>query len=105
MSLVTLLEQFPITTPVDNGPGAVVLGMRFQSTVPGQIYGVRFYKAAANVGPHPVALWDTSGIVLASATATSETASGWQEVLFAEPVSIAAGADYVAGYLSSKGHY
>jgi hypothetical protein len=43
--------------------------------------------------------------VLAQTTATSETASGWQEVLFPTPVSIAANIDYVAGYLASKGHY
>jgi Domain of unknown function (DUF4082) len=82
-----------------------VLGVRFNSTVAGKITGIRFYKAAANTGPHTVALWDTSGIVLAQTTATSETASGWQEILFPTPVSIVANTDYVAGYLASKGHY
>jgi Domain of unknown function (DUF4082)/Fibronectin type III domain/Bacterial Ig domain len=105
MPRLTLLEQATPATADVNDPGPVVLGVRFNSSVAGKIYGIRFYKAAANTGPHTVALWDTSGIVLASATATSETASGWQEVLFSTPVSILANTDYVAGYLSPKGHY
>ncbi|HJZ37720.1 MAG TPA: DUF4082 domain-containing protein, partial [Solirubrobacterales bacterium] len=105
MPRLTLLEQLTPATADVNDPGPVVLGVRFNSSVAGKIYGVRFYKAAANTGPHTVALWDTSGGVLASATATSETESGWQEVLFASPVTINANTDYVAGYLSPKGHY
>jgi hypothetical protein len=105
MPRLTLFEQATPATPDVNDPGPVVLGVLFNSSVAGKIYGIRFYKAAANTGPHSVALWDTSGVMLASATATSETASGWQEVLFSSPVSIAANIDYVAGYLSSKGHY
>jgi hypothetical protein len=105
MPRLTLFEQATPATPDVNDPGPVVLGVRFNSSVAGQIAGIRFYKAAANTGPHTVALWDTSGVVLAQATATSETASGWQEVLFPTPVSIIANADYVAGYLAPKGHY
>ena len=105
MPRLTLFEQATPATADVNDPGPVVLGVRFNSSVAGKITGIRFYKAAANTGPHTVALWDTSGVVLAQATATSETASGWQEVLFTTPVSIAANTDYVAGYLAPKGHY
>jgi hypothetical protein len=105
MPRLTILEQLTPATADVNDPGPVVLGVRFNSSVAGKIYGIRFYKSAANTGPHTVALWDTSGIVLASATATSETESGWQEVLFSSPVTIVANTDYVAGYLSPKGHY
>ncbi|HEY2055841.1 MAG TPA: DUF4082 domain-containing protein [Solirubrobacterales bacterium] len=102
---LTLFEQATPATIDVNDPGPVVLGVRFNSSVAGKIAGIRFYKAAANVGPHVVGLWDTSGIVLEQTTATSETASGWQEVLFPTPVSIAANTDYIAGYLAPKGHY
>jgi hypothetical protein len=105
MPRLTLFEQATPATPDVNDGGSVVLGMRFNSSVAGKIAGIRFYKAAANAGPHAVALWDTSGAVLAETTATGETASGWQEVLFPTPVSIPANVDYVAGYLAPKGHY
>ena len=51
-------------------------------------HGIRFYKAAANTGTHIGNLWTASGQLLASATFTNETASGWQQVNFASPVPI-----------------
>ncbi len=101
----TLFEQgTPATVDVDD-PGSVVLGVRFSSATAGHVAGIRFYKAEANAGSHPVALWSSSGELLGQATSTNETASGWQEVQFATPVAIQAGTQYVAGYLSPKGHY
>ena len=41
-------------------------------------HGIRFYKAVANTGTHVGSLWTASGQLLASATFTGETASGWQ---------------------------
>jgi hypothetical protein len=105
MPRLTLFEQgIPATVDV-NDPGPVVLGVRFNSSVAGHIAGIRFYKAATNIGTHVVGLWDASGLVLAETTATGETASGWQEVLFPTQVAINAGTTYVAGYLAPKGHY
>ena len=49
-------------------------------------------------------MWSSDGTLLASATFTNETASGWQYVTFANPVAITAGTTYVASY-SSNGHY
>ena len=39
-----------------------------------------------------------TGRLLATATFTNETASGWQQVNFATPVAITAGTTYVASY-------
>ena len=39
-----------------------------------------------------------SGTLLASATFTNESASGWQQVNFSNPVPITAGTTYVASY-------
>jgi hypothetical protein len=101
----TLFEQsLPETVDV-NDAGPVVLGVKFSSTIAGNIGGIRFYKAATNTGTHVVALWDSTGKLLAEATATGESASGWQEASFAKPVAIAANTTYVAGYLAPKGHY
>ncbi len=99
---------FGNTTPVtvDSGDGSSVeLGVKFSSEVAGSVTGVRFYKAAANSGTHVGSLWASSGTLLASATFSGETASGWQQVSFSKPVAIAANTTYVAGYFAPKGHY
>ena len=79
--------------------------MKFTSDVNGLIQGIRFYKGAANTGTHIGSLWTASGTKLASATFTGETASGWQQVNFATPVSITANTVYVASYFAPAGHY
>ena len=69
---------------------AVELGVKFTSDTFGTISGVRFYKSAANTGTHIGSLWTANGTLLASATFTNETASGWQQVNFSQPVPITA---------------
>jgi hypothetical protein len=99
---------FDFATPatVDSGEtSSTEVGVKFSSEVAGNITGIRFYKAAANTGTHIGSLWSASGTLLASATFTGETASGWQQVNFSSPVTIAANTTYVAGYLAPKGHY
>jgi hypothetical protein len=99
---------FDFATPeiLDAGdPGSTEVGVKLSSEVNGSVTGIRFYKAAANTGTHIGNLWSESGTLLASATFTNETASGWQQVTFAEPVAITAGTTYVAGYLAPNGHY
>ena len=71
----------------------------------GTVNGIRFYKSAANTGTHIGNLWTASGQLLASATFTSETASGWQQVNFSQPVLISPNTTYVASYFDPKGHY
>jgi len=100
---------WPVTatpTNVDAGPDSPVeLGVTFRSDVNGYIAGIRFYKSAANTGTHVGNLWSSSGALLATATFTSETTSGWQQVNFSEPVAITANTGYVASYHSTGGHY
>jgi hypothetical protein len=99
---------FDFATPatIDSGdPSSIVLGVKFSSEAVGTVTGIRFYKAAANTGTHVGSLWSSSGTLLASATFTGETASGWQQVNFSTPVTIAANTTYVAAYLAPKGHY
>jgi Domain of unknown function (DUF4082) len=83
----------------------VEVGVKFKSDVSGRVTGIRFYKAAANTGTHIGSLWNASGTLLASATFTNETASGWQTITFASAVAITAGTTYVAGYFAPNGHY
>ncbi len=99
---------FGTQTPgtVDAGDGlAVNLGMAFTSDTNGYVTGARFYKAAANTGTHVGSLWSATGSLLAQATFTGETASGWQQVTFSSPVAVTAGTTYVVSYYAPKGHY
>src|SRR5262249_39445114 len=90
---------------VDGGPDSPVeIGVKFTADVAGTITGIRFYKASTNTGTHVGNLWTSTGTNLASATFTSETASGWQQVNFA-PVAITANTVYVASYHANAGHY
>jgi PKD repeat protein len=84
---------------------AVELGVKFKSDGAGYITGIRFYKGSTNTGTHTGSLWSASGTLLARATFTGETASGWQTVTFSAPVAIVANAVYVASYHTNVGHY
>jgi len=98
----------PSTTPATadaNDTGAVELGVKFRASVAGLIYGVRFYKGSLNTGTHVAHLWSSAGTLLATATFANETASGWQQVNFASPVSITANTTYIASYFAPGGEY
>jgi len=83
----------------------VELGVKFMSLFNGYISGIRFYKGASNTGTHVGNLWTSTGALLASATFTGETASGWQQVNFSSPVQITANTPYVASYFSPTGDF
>jgi hypothetical protein len=93
------------TTPSDSDTSAVTLGVKFKSDVNGTVTGIRFYKGSGNTGTHVANLWTSTGTKLATATFANETASGWQQVNFATPVSITAGTVYVASYFAPVGRY
>ncbi|MGB8385234.1 MAG: N,N-dimethylformamidase beta subunit family domain-containing protein, partial [Dermatophilaceae bacterium] len=78
--------------------------MKFRSDVGGYVTGVRFYKGAQNNGTHIGNLWSSSGTLLATATFTGESSSGWQQVSF-PPVAVTAGTTYVASYYAPSGYY
>ena len=91
----------PSDTPVNvtwDDPNPVELGVRFQSSVAGFVTGVRFYKGPQNVGNHVGNLWSSDGTLLASATFTGETETGWQVAAFTNPVPIASNTIYVVSY-------
>lgn len=87
-----------------NDSSAVELGVKFQATSAGKVVGVRFYKGPQNTGTHVGNLWNGSGGLLASATFSNETATGWQAAFFSSPVLVTVGATYVVSYHTS-GHY
>jgi VCBS repeat-containing protein len=113
IATVTIAVNCPCTiwpmsaTPaqIATDTAAVELGVRFRSDVSGTITGLRFYKGTGNTGTHVAHLWTNAGVLLATATFTGETATGWQTVNFAAPVAIAANTTYVASYHTNKGRY
>lgn len=106
---VTSASIFPGTaTPTimnDSDPNPIEVGVRFFSDVAGYITGLRFYKGPNASGTHVGHLWTSSGTLLATATFTGETGSGWQSVTFSSPVAIAANTTYVASYYAPAGRY
>jgi len=84
---------------------SVEVGVKFTSDVDGSVMGVRFYKGVGNTGTHIGNLWSAAGANLATVAFTGETASGWQNVNFANPVPILANTTYLASYFCPAGHY
>ena len=83
---------------------SVELGLRFRVAKQGTIAGVRFWKSAANTGTHTGSLWSSTGQRLSQVTFTHETASGWQQAMFASPVKVEVG-NYVVSYHTTVGDY
>jgi methionine-rich copper-binding protein CopC len=91
---------------VVNDGTAVELGLKFRSDMDGYISGVRFYKGgAANGGEHSGRLWTSNGTLLGTVTFASETASGWQQALFQNPIPVTANTTYVVSYFAPQGNY
>lgn len=93
------------SNPAASDPNSVELGVRFRASAAGSILGVRFYKGAANTGTHLGRVWTSTGELLASAAFSAESATGWQQVLFSQPVPITAETEYVASYFAPSGRY
>jgi hypothetical protein len=92
--------------PGANDGAAVELGLKFRSNIDGYISGVRFYKGgAANGGTHVGRLWTSAGTLLGTVTFASETASGWQQALFQNPIQVTANTTYVVSYFAPQGNY
>ncbi len=94
----------PVTV-TENDPSAVELGVKFQTSTTGQVIGVRFYKGPQNTGTHVAHLWNAAGASLGMATFTNESASGWQQVNFSNPVTLTVGTTYIVSYHTNVGLY
>jgi hypothetical protein len=87
----------PAQTNLNDGK-ALEVGVKFTSSVAGQITALKFYRSTSDTGSDLLDLWTATGTKLASATFTNTAASGWQTVTLATPVSITANTTYVASY-------
>ena len=100
---------FDFGTPASADSGdtqSANLGVKFTADTSGQVLGIRFYKAFANSGTHTGTPMDRERNAAGHRDVhAARPASGWQTVLFSSPVSITAGATYVASYFDPNGHY
>ena len=94
----------PGTASANDG-SSVELGVKFRVNQAGYITGLRFYKGTLNTGKHIANLWSGTGTLLGTATFTNESPSGWQQVAFPTPVSLAPNTTYIASYFAPAGGY
>jgi hypothetical protein len=79
-------------------------GVYFTTNVDGYIQGIRFYKAELDTEQYRVNLWDIKTKKnLATQLVESIAVTGWQDVLFDQPVQVTANTLYIASYHSPKG--
>ena len=88
----------PAGTDPDTSP--VELGVKFRASADGLVTGIRYYKPSQSTGTHVGSLWSSTGTRLGQVTFTNESASGWQQAMFANPVPVTAGTTYVASYFT-----
>ena len=96
-------KDVPFTLSTDDH-NALEIGLRFKATTGGTVSAIRFYKNPSNVGAHIGHLWSSTGTLLAAASFSNETASGWQQANLTTAVTLTVGATYVVSY-SSNGFY
>lgn len=97
-------DQQQPQVPSAADPNPVELGVKVVPSGDGWITGVRFFKGPQNTGAHTGTLWSAAGVALATATFSTESATGWQQVSFDPAVQVTAGTTYVASY-HSNGDY
>lgn len=92
------LKEAPVTDALGGG-STWEQGIEFSTSVNGQITHVRFWKDNDEpIGGHIGRIWTASGQLLATATFTCETASGWQQAPLSTPLQITAGTRYKVTY-------
>jgi PKD repeat protein len=107
-SITLLTTQTPDNTNQIDCTGASCsyeLGAKFQSTVAGNITGIRFWKASNERDTHTGRLWSATGTQLATGTFSNETASGWQTLTLNTPVAITANTTYVVTVNTGANYY
>jgi hypothetical protein len=85
----------------------VTLGVKFWSSQPGTISGIRFYRAAQSPQGYVTGLYSANGTLLGSATMAQESSPlpGWQEADFPSPIPISGNTTYVAAYFVPSGQF
>jgi hypothetical protein len=94
-SVTIFTNQVPAANPTSN---RLELGTQFASSQSGNVVALRFWKSSLESGSHTGHLWTDTGVLLASAVFTSESASGWQEQALVNYVPVVHGVNYRVSY-------
>jgi Domain of unknown function (DUF4082)/Bacterial Ig-like domain len=86
----------------DSGKGLEV-GVTFQTSQQVQVTGLRIYRV--ETAELTTSLWDSNGTLLARGTAAAGPGNTWQDLSFAQPVTIVPGKKYVASYFTRSTKY
>jgi subtilase family serine protease len=85
--------------------GSYEVGLKFTSSVAGNVTGIRFYKQPW-MGINEIGhLWSSTGTLLATATFANETSHGWQQVNLATPVAVQANTVYIVSFSTGGGYF
>lgn len=96
----------PSWTPTNFGEhNSLELGVRVTTSAAGYVTEIKYYKFVDSTAEHSAHVWDENGTLLASATFTAETASGWQSVELATPLAISAGQVFTVSVFSTDWYY
>jgi hypothetical protein len=82
--------------------GSVELGVRFQTSSPIYVVGVRFYRA--DDATWSGSLWGENGAWITSASDTT-SGPGWQDAMFSSPQLMEPGNTFTASYFAPSGAY
>jgi hypothetical protein len=107
-STVSMFTNVVPTAPVDKTTKPTTLGVKFWSSQAGSIAAILFYRAAKSPSGYVATLYSSNGsTVLGSVTMATESGPvpGWQQAVFAAPISINANTTYVAAYYAPSGQY
>ena len=95
-------SDYPAPTTIDDN-GTVELGVKFITSAPLVIVGVRIYRVDA--GDVTGTLWTATGTLLATGQFSPYAGPGWQDLIFTQPVQITPGPTYIASYLAPNADY
>jgi hypothetical protein len=107
-STVSMFTNVVPATAVDKNRNPTTLGVKFWSSEPGTISSILFYRAAQSPQGYVASLYSADGsTVLGSVTMATESGPvpGWQQAVFAAPISIKPNTTYVAAYYAPSGQY
>ncbi len=85
---------------------ATTFGVKFWSSKPGTISGIRFYRTVKSPQGYIASLYSAGGTLLGSAALAQETGAlpGWQVANFASPIPISPDTIYIAAYYCPVGY-
>jgi endonuclease/exonuclease/phosphatase family metal-dependent hydrolase len=98
-------DRVPANPVEEADTRAVEIGVKFRANVAGTVTALRFYRGTGNASGYVARLWTGGGALLAQVNVTDGRIPGWQEVPLPTPISLTAGATYVASYYSSNGQF